>query len=101
MMPNGMFAREKCDPRGMLSQERGVDIVIKGAVIQGELRDRVNPRGENVEICVFQGGSYAINILMQARANTHAMTGIMSTAAIGVDACERGGRSCNRLGLNG
>jgi len=34
-----------------------------------------------MEICVFQGGSYAINVLIQARATTHAMTEIMLTAA--------------------
>lgn len=32
MMPNGMFAREKCDPRGMLSQEHRVDIVTKSVL---------------------------------------------------------------------
>jgi hypothetical protein len=50
---------------------------------------------------VFQGGSYAINVLMQARAKTHAMTGIMLTAimltaGIGADARGRG-----RAQLNG
>ena len=49
-----------------------------------------------MEVCVFQGGSYAINVLMQARAKTHAMTGIMLTAGIGADARERG-----RAQLNG
>ena len=49
-----------------------------------------------MEICVFQGGSYAINVLMQARAKIHAMTGVMLTAGIGADARERG-----RARLNG
>jgi hypothetical protein len=29
MTPNGMFASEKCDPRGMLSQDRSVAMVVE------------------------------------------------------------------------
>lgn len=29
MMPNGMFAREKCDPRGMLNQD------VRGGILGG------------------------------------------------------------------
>ena len=54
-----------------------------------------------MEICVFQGGSYAINVLMQARAKTHVMTGIMLTAGIGADARERGRAQWNGGSMHG
>jgi hypothetical protein len=43
MMPNGMFAREKCEPRGMLNQERNEAISGNSVIVVVVYEDQERP----------------------------------------------------------